>query len=205
MKKDYIPHEDSKLDTWETNFVSNIGTVATALSIPSGEVTPVTGAITTHKSSYTASTAAKAAAKAANSTCQSDKKEAVKEIRKLANRIKATPGYSEAMGSGLGIIGEDSTFDPTTAKPTISVKPTGGHVDVKFDHPREVNGVKIYSKRGSETAFTFLATDTHTPYHDNRANLVPGTAEKREYTAYYFIGEDAIGLECDIVSLSITL
>ena len=65
MKKDYIPHEDSKLDTWETNFTANVGTVATALSIPSTEVTPVTGAITTHKSSYVASVAAKAAAKAA--------------------------------------------------------------------------------------------------------------------------------------------
>ena len=49
--------------------------------------------------------------------------------------------------------------------------------------PEVLSGKKelqIHSRRGSETEFTFLANDTHPPYHDTRPKLDPTKPEKRE-------------------------
>ena len=55
-------------------------------------------------------------------------------------------------------------------------------------------GVNIYSKRGAETALTFLARDTEAPYVDTRPLLVPGQPETRTYRATYVgPGDEEIG------------
>ena len=53
-------------------------------------------------------------------------------------------------------------------------------------------GVEIRSKRGGETAFTFLARDTQPPYVDTRPNLGPGP-ETRQYQAQYLDGDELVG------------
>jgi hypothetical protein len=58
----------------------------------------------------------------------------------------------------------------------------------------------IYSKRGSETEFTYLATDTHSPYTDNRVKLDSGKPEERQYYAYYFSNDYEVGQASDIVT-----
>ncbi|MEP7169918.1 MAG: hypothetical protein ABI855_11160 [Bacteroidota bacterium] len=204
MKKDYIPSRGGDLDNWETNFNAEVDAVATALGIPLPDVAPVKAEVSKHQTDYDASVAAQAAAKSAVSTEQASRKIAITDVRKLSNRMKAAPGFTPAMGNTLKIIGEDSTFDPTSAKPEIKLKQSGENVVIDFNHPREVDGVKIYSKRGSETAFTFLAIDTESPYEDNRANLTAGVAEKREYYAFFFDDDAIIGLQSDVVSISIT-
>ncbi|MEI7485384.1 MAG: hypothetical protein WCK13_11805 [Ignavibacteriota bacterium] len=70
---------------------------------------------------------------------------------------------------------------------------------VKFDKG-DLEGVKIYSKRGSETHFTFLGTDTHSPYHDNRPKLAADVPEERQYYAFYFQNEYEVGQQSDIVT-----
>jgi len=72
-------------------------------------------------------------------------------------------------------------------------------VTVKFDKG-DLEGVKIYSKRGSETHFTFLGTDTHSPYHDNRPKLAADVPEERQYYAFYFQNEYEVGQQSDIVT-----
>jgi len=58
--------------------------------------------------------------------------------------------------------------------------------------------VNVYSRRGSETAFTFLARDTESPYIDTRPNLV-NAPEPREYKALYVWHDEEVGHDSDIV------
>jgi len=204
MKKDYIPRRDGDLDNWEDNFNTNIDAIATALGIPAADVTALKTKITGHQSKYDTSVTALAAAKSAVNTAHTARKDTITDIRKMANRLKAAPGYTDAQGITLKIIGEDSTFDPATAKPIITLSLQGGNVVIKFNNPAEVEGVKIFSKRAGETSFTFLAVDTASPYEDNRANLTPGVAEERKYYAFFFDDDRVIGLQSDEVSISIT-
>ncbi|MBK8554021.1 MAG: hypothetical protein IPL53_24430 [Ignavibacteria bacterium] len=63
------------------------------------------------------------------------------------------------------------------------------------------DGIKIYSKRGAETDFTFLAVDTASPYNDNRLKLDPGKPEQREYYAYFFEVDSDVGQQSDVLKV----
>ncbi|MBK5286164.1 MAG: hypothetical protein JJE25_12255 [Bacteroidia bacterium] len=204
MKKDYIPNRDGDLDNWEDNFKTNIDAIATALGIPAPDVTALKAKITGHQGKYDASVTAQAAAKSAVNTAHTARKDTITDIRKMANRLKAAPLYTNAQGITLKIIGEDSTFDPATAKPKVKLSLQGGNVIIEFNNPAEVDGVKIFSKRAGETEFSFLTIDTSSPYEDNRDNLTPGTAEERKYYVFFFDDDRVIGLQSDEVSISIT-
>jgi hypothetical protein len=125
----------------------------------------------------------------------------VSNIRILANRIKNNANYTTAIGKDLGIVGTVAVFDAANAKPTVSITINGGHIVLAFDKQKS-NGVKIYSKRAEETTFSFLALDTHSPYHDNRPNAIEGKPEKRAYYAYYIdTTDEQFGLQSDVVSV----
>ena len=87
----------------------------------------------------------------------------------------------------------------TQQKPTLgtTVKP-GGVVEVAFNK-MNAEGVHIYGMRDGETGFTLLASETHSPYVDNRALLVAGKPETRQYKAVFFLGKSEIGLTSDVV------
>ena len=204
MKKDFIPGRDGDLDTWEENFLAEVDAVAATLHIDPTEVTNTKTSVSGHRSKFTDMNTAKNAAASAVSSNKTAKQTSVTGVRALANRIKSASGYTEDMGRTLGIIGAESTFDPDTAKPVVTIEMAGGFPKINFNHPAEVDGVYIYSKRGTEAAFTFIATDTQTPYIDTRENLAPGVAENRKYYAFFFIDDSVIGLQSDEVNISIT-
>ena len=65
---------------------------------------------------------------------------------------------------------------------------------------RFTDGFIIKSKRGAETEFTFFAKSIKSPVIDDRPNLT-GAPEQRDYIAAYFIGNDTVGIESDVVSI----
>jgi hypothetical protein len=123
-----------------------------------------------------------------------------KRFRALITTIKAHPAYNNDMGQDLGIVAANAGEELTA--PTLKVKRDGETVVIGFSKG-DNDGVRIYSKRGSEVAFTFLALDTKTPYVDNRPNLVPGTPEKREYYAKLFDDAAEHGDPSDTVSITL--
>ena len=121
-----------------------------------------------------------------------------KRYSNLIASIKANAAYTNAMGEDLGIIAADSGSEITA--PELKLKRDGANVVVGFKRGGK-DGVRIYSKRGSEAAFAFLAHDSSSPYVDNRPNLVPGTPEKREYYAMLFDDSNEVGDPSATVSI----
>jgi hypothetical protein len=121
-----------------------------------------------------------------------------KRYSNLVATIKANAAYTNAMGEDLGIIAANSGAEVTT--PELKLKRDGVTVVVGFSKGNN-DGARIYSRRGSELAFTFLALDTKSPYVDTRPNLVPGTPEKREYYAILFDDSNEVGDPSAIVSI----
>ncbi len=121
-------------------------------------------------------------------------------FRALAAQIKTNPAYTQAMGEDLGIVADESTT--TLTKPTLSLKLVGTEPVVGFKKLSS-DGIKLYSKRGAETDFSFLAVDTRSPYVDNRPNLVPGTTEKRTYQAYFIVNDAVVGGVSDDISIKV--
>lgn len=204
MKEDYLPRRNGDLDTWETNFEAEITAIATALGYPVAEITAILNKVNDHRTKYAAWVAAQAAAKAAHGTAETARAETIAAVRFFVSGLKKRAGYTTAMGETLKIIGEDSTFDPSTAKPELELKFTGGNVVVKFSKPAQIDSAMIYSKRGSETEFSFLAIDSESPYEDTRANLNPGQPEIRHYKAVYYDNAHEVGLWGDEVAITVT-
>lgn len=98
----------------------------------------------------------------------------------LIAKIKLDSGYTESIGTDLGIVGPEVT-EKSMPKFTVTVEQGGGCqcarlVFYKYGHM----GVYIESRRGTG-AWEFLAIDTESPYEDARPLLAAGQPEVREY------------------------
>ena len=104
-------------------------------------------------------------------------------------RWKNAEGYTDTIGSDLGIIG--SVAPAHTAPPTLTAGDVAQNsVELDFNI-YEHDGVWIESQRQGETGFTFLATETGSPYVDNRPVKTAGQAEWRDYRACWWDGDEA--------------
>jgi hypothetical protein len=105
---------------------------------------------------------------------------ALTRIFALVAKMKLDAGFTEAIGTDLGVIGQEET---PKAAPKQSAAVEQGSICqcvrltfAKYTHM----GVHIESRRGTG-AFEFLAVDTESPYLDERPLLVAGQPEIREY------------------------
>jgi hypothetical protein len=203
MKKDFLPRQAGNLDTWEVNFIQKLPAILAALGADASVATRVIQAIEKHRTSYHFANQKKQEAKAAFEDYAVKEQEAIKEIRAMRNYLMSLPGYTEALGKEAGLVGAEHSTDYDNLKPTISYTlKADGTVVISFKR-NKMTGVKIYSRRGDETAFQFLATDTSSPYTDTRANLVEGQPEKREYYAIHILKDEIVGLKSDIMEVTV--
>jgi len=199
--KDFISKKDGDLDEQETNFIAKFATIGLTLGFLPAEITSNAAVLTAHQDAYHAMVAKKAEAKAAVADNERRKSEAITEMRRIAKKIKGCAAYTDSIGKDLQIIGPDAIPpDLNFVKPSLKAVLSGGVVVIEFDK-QEMEGVKIYSKRGGESAFTFLGIDTHSPYHDNRLKLDPTKPEERQYYAFYFANDYEVGQQSDIVTV----
>ena len=145
----------------------------------------------------------KAEKKAAVEDNTAKKNAAITEIRRAAKNLKSRPGYTEAMGDELGINGPEAPhIDTVNIKPVLKGSTVGETAMVGFQL-NGTDGLELRSRRGSETEFTFLANDTHPPYHDTRPKLDPTKPEKREYIGYHMLDDEIIGQPSDVLTITI--
>ena len=96
-----------------------------------------------------------------------------KRAAKLVKKIKNSSNYTETIGRALGIIGSEAEAKLTQDEvlPILAGKMVAGNVQIKYT--RGVNdGIKLESRRGTETNFTLLEKINKPSYVDKRPNLV---------------------------------
>ena len=103
-------------------------------------------------------------------------------------RWKKAEGYTDTIGADLGIVGSGAgrPTDPPTSRRSRGAKQRGTDFNL-YEH----DGIWIESQRQGETAFSFLATDTGSPYVDNRPVKTAGQAEWRDYHACWWDADQA--------------
>ena len=113
----------------------------------------------------------------------------VPRFRGLVKRVKASPGYTPAIGAMLGIEGTQGATASVMAtdgpQPVLRGKAldTGG-AELK-SNKADAEAVDIYSKRDGDAEFVFFMRALHFPIIDNRPLLVAGKPEKRDYRAKF--------------------
>ena len=121
-------------------------------------------------------------------------------LRKLVQRIKASPLYTESIGMDLGIIAAQPT-PPAVVKPAPKVTALPEN-QVEITFTRGIyDGVALESKRAAETAWSSLGMYPASPIIDTRPLLVPLQPELRQYRMRFVRKNTAVGDFSDIFSI----
>lgn len=120
----------------------------------------------------------------------------------LVTAIKAHPAYTTAIGEDLGVEGSESTFDPQSLKPVISVRPVSGGLCEVVWTKGKASGIEIEVDRGTGSGFVFLTIDSIPNYVDTHT-LPVGTASVWKYRAIYRYDDARAGEWSDIVTCAV--
>ena len=124
----------------------------------------------------------------------------IPRAKALVARIKVAPGYTDAIGQALQIIGTDNPVDPSTLKPVLDVSLDAGQVVIGWTK-QGMDGIELQVDRGDGKGFIFLAIDTIVPYTDTQA--LPAAAAVWKYKAIYLQADQRVGSWSDVVSLPV--
>ena len=124
----------------------------------------------------------------------------VARARQRAERIKAHPAYTVAIGEDCRIVAPAAATAPSNPE-LKAVTQTDFAVRLTFAM-RGHDQLEIQSKRGAELDFSLLAYDTNSPYLDARTALTPGQPEVRQYRARYRDDDQPVGDWSDIVQVT---
>ena len=196
-KQYFIPKQQAPYVQWHDTLKG--GVTATTPGATAADATMLTADNATLHAKLTAATLADNASKAAHADLNNAIAASKTNARLLAQRIKKSTAYTDVIGKQLNIIGAEDSTDMTQEQPTLfaNVK-AGGVVEIDFNK-MDAEGVHIYGMRDGETVFSYLASETHAAYVDNRPLLAAGKPETRQYKAVFFIGKSEIGLPSAVV------
>lgn len=132
---------------------------------------------------------------------------ALQRIFDLVAIIKHSPNYTQAIGQDLGVVGEEDTTVYTRPDFTLKVEGlgSGGCNCVKVRHKRYGHyAVAVYSRRGTGD-WELLHISAESPYLDERALLVAGQPEIREYKMRFWDAGSENGEWSDVASVTVSL
>jgi hypothetical protein len=119
----------------------------------------------------------------------------------LIAKMKLDAGYTETIGTDLGVIGQPEAEKPTP-KFSATVEQGSGCQCVRLPFAKYSHmGVHIESRRGTG-AHEFLAVDTESPYMDERPLLVDGQPEIREFRMRFWDKGTPNGDWTDVVKVT---
>lgn len=118
--------------------------------------------------------------------------------RAIAGTIKKNKNYSEAIGQRYKIVGNEKTVDIANSKPALNARKVATGWELSFSLLGFFDGVKIFRKRPAQTQYQFIAVDTSSPYIDSEPQE-NGT----EYYCFFLIGDEQVGLQSDIVKITV--
>jgi len=121
-------------------------------------------------------------------------------ITTLVARIKKHPGYTEAIGQDLDIIGAEQTVDLNTLKPVLKLVLQAGRPNVQWKKT-VADALELQVDRGN--GFVFLAIDTVPDYLDTFALPAAGASAVWKYKAIYRINDEQVGQWSDVSSISV--
>jgi len=198
MAKEYfIPKQQAPYVLWHDTLTGGVS--ANTPGTTAADVAMLTADNAALHAKLNAATLADNASKAAHADLNTAIAASKTNARLLAQRIKTSTTYTDVIGDQLNIIGPEDSTDMTQEKPVLAaVVKLAGVVEIGFNK-KDAEGIHLYGMRDGEAVFTLLASETHSPYVDNRPLLAAGKPETRQYKAMFFLGKSEIGLPSAVV------
>ncbi len=129
---------------------------------------------------------------------------ALPRIFNFVKTIKAAPGYTEAIGLQLGVVGQEDTAEHPLPEFSLKAERGGGCECVKILFKKfGRQGVVIYGRRGGGD-WELLAIDLSSPYMDERPMMIAGVPEVREYRLQYYDNAAPSGGFTEVQSITVS-
>ncbi|HMU40694.1 MAG TPA: hypothetical protein PKE31_16920 [Pseudomonadota bacterium] len=200
---DFYPNRDAERVLWLRNVRGKVEGYLKGLGFEAKRVKGVVDGLDGLVGSFEAKDKAYATYKAQVAAHEALEKTAVADLRKLIREIKANPGCTDAMKADLQIEGSSSsTASQGNKSPSLSAEAHPGFVRLSF-RKLGFDSVNVYARLRGESAWHFLARDTHSPYDDHRPLATPGTPEVREYRLIGVVKDEEQGLPTDAAALTV--
>ncbi len=199
-KKPFMPPQQAQYVLWHDNLKATATVAVPGVTVE--DVTAIASDNTAIHAKMTVANAADKAASAAHADLNAAIATSKTHARPMIKNVKNNAAYTVPQGKLMGIEGPDDPTDMTQEAPSLNANvKTSGVVELGFNK-KLAEGVHIQSKLDSDAGFTLLASETHSPYVDNRPLQVAGKPETRHYRAVFFIGKAEIGLMSDVVTVA---
>ena len=122
-------------------------------------------------------------------------------MRSLVQRIKNSPGYTEAIGQDLDVIPPITSIDLNAISPVLK-----GALDVGRPHLKwqkgEADAIDLYSDHGDGTGFHLVGRFMRNEYLDVTPVPAGKAAEEYKYKAVYVIGDTQVGVMSQVFSIT---
>ncbi|MCB1091588.1 MAG: hypothetical protein KDL87_08655 [Verrucomicrobiae bacterium] len=201
---DWLPRKRTERLLWWRNLHDNIEVEGPKFGLAAGDITATKTLAAGQIAAMEATDAAKNALDGERASEAADSATNEAQIRANVRNWKTLPGYAASGSEGvLQLRGPESGFDPNTYKPVLKVSVVGGQIRVDFVKS-DCDGVAIYCRLRGTPGWTRLGTDTYSPYYDTNPLANPAVPEVREYMGRGVIDDIEIGLDSDIVSLTLS-
>ena len=197
-RKDYIPSDKYEVENWAEKFSTTASENVNHYGINQEEIKSLESFVTIYTADLKAENKLVDQKRKQVKKTQADRKKLVDFCRNMAQLIKASSDYTDEVGKEFDIIGAERQIDVDKAKPVLDAQKVPHGWEFSFGLDDYFNGVNIYRKRPDEQDFTYLATDTRSPYVDNQ-EMINGT----QYFAYFIIGDTEVGQQSDVVTIKV--
>lgn len=127
-----------------------------------------------------------------------------KPLRALIAEIKTNPDFTDGMGAAMKIVSTSSSRNAADIKPALTALSERGHVRLTgTKNYAETVNLYLRRKAGPVGEWTLVGIKRKRfPFDDQTPLAVPGVPEEREYMARGVIGDDEVGQDSDIVTVT---
>lgn len=226
--KSYIPSSDADKGIWLNNFTTKLSLHATTLGVTPAELTAVQkdnamyqyiiGLIELYRQTLSNLTGYKNMLKrsvgqqhiGAIPTLPTLPPAPVtvtegifERITLLVARIKKTVGYTDNIGSDLGVVAPTpAPIDIDTLKPELTIKLNVGRPHIKWTKG-VADAVDLYVDRDDGSGFILLGRLLKNEYIDGVSLTAPKIFDEWKYKAIYVIADTQVGLFSNIISVDV--
>jgi len=199
---DYVPKQRTGLKEWLENMSDNVVAEAVKFGGVAGDATAAKALADGLLAKFALTDAAATALDGARNIERSTQATALAGLRAYVRNWKTLPGWA---GSGseavLKVIGGADDFDPATYQPKIDASIDAGKIRINWKK-KGADGIAVYCRLRGSAAWRRIGTDTEPPYFDTAPLAQAGVPEVREYMARGMVGDEEIGQDSDIISIT---
>ncbi len=198
---DFIPTKRGDLYLWWKNIHDKIEEEGPKFGLTVAQIAAIKALAAAQMALMEATDAAADVLEGARTAEKTGKATNTATIRMMIRNWKSTPGFLGSTSEGvLRVTGPESTFDPDTFKPTLSLSIVGGQIKGDFTKG-ECDSVNYYCRLRGTAVWTRLGSDPRSPLWDRNPLANPNVPEVREYMIIGVIDNEEVGVPSDIVSI----